>query len=110
MLTALILVCSLSSVPSLEACTEENAVIVVRDPETFVSPVTCLMHGQAYLAETAIGRDLSENEAVKVLCIPSRIAAAPSPAATSNRKLCGGNAVAQSKCFGDRSRPNCRRA
>jgi len=27
-------------------------------PATFASPVTCFMQGQAYLADTSIGRDL----------------------------------------------------
>jgi hypothetical protein len=63
------LVCSLSFTPNLAVCTEENALVVVRDPETFASPGSCLMHGQAYLAETAIGRDLSKNETIKVLCV-----------------------------------------
>ena len=49
MLTALILVCSLAT-----------------SPDPFASPVTCLMHGQAYLANTAAGRDPGPNEAVKV--------------------------------------------
>ncbi len=69
MLTALILVCSLAFVPDLAACSEENALAVVRDPETFASPGSCLMHGQAYLAESGIGRDLSKSEAVKILCM-----------------------------------------
>lgn len=72
MLTALILVCSLASVPNLEACTQENALVVLRDPETFAVPTTCLMHGQAYLADSEIGRELGENEAAKVLCVRSR--------------------------------------
>jgi hypothetical protein len=42
---------------------------VLQVPETFVSPVTCLMHGQAYLANTAAGRDPGPNEAVKVVCV-----------------------------------------
>ena len=46
MLTALILICSLSSVSDTAACTEQNAVQVLRSPETFASPVACLMHGQ----------------------------------------------------------------
>lgn len=75
MLTALILVCSLASVPDLAACTQDNAVQVIRDPETFLSPVTCFVHGQAYLAETAMGRDLSESEVVKVVCSRSHILA-----------------------------------
>jgi len=84
MLTALILVCSLASAADLGGCTEDIALTVIRDPEKFTSPVTCLMHGQAYLAETAIGRDLSENETVKVLCVPNRTPLGPSPAAASS--------------------------
>jgi hypothetical protein len=67
MLTALILICSLTSVSDVGACTEDNALEVLRSPETFASPVACLMHGQAYLANTAIGRDLENNETVKVV-------------------------------------------
>jgi hypothetical protein len=77
MLTALILICSLTSVPDIGACTENNALQVVRSPETFASPVACLMHGQAYLANTALGRDLDANEAVKVVCARSKVTAAP---------------------------------
>jgi len=84
MLTALILVCSLASVPDLAACTADNALEVIRNPETFVSPITCFVHGQTYLADTAIGRDLSENEAVKVICARTRITAAPSPGTASS--------------------------
>ena len=69
MLTALILICSLTSVTDVGACTEDNAVEVLRSPEAFASPVTCLMHGQAYLANTAMGRDLSADEVVKVMCV-----------------------------------------
>ncbi len=39
MLTVLILVCSLASVSDLGACTEDNALQVIRDPEAFVSPI-----------------------------------------------------------------------
>ena len=74
MLTALILVCSLASVPDLAACNRDSALEMVRVPATFANPVTCLMHGQAYLAATSIGRELAENEAVKVVCVRSRSA------------------------------------
>jgi len=74
MLTALILVCSLASVPDLAACTRDNALQVVQVPEAFANPVTCFMHGQAYLAETTIGRELAANEAVKVICTRGRSA------------------------------------
>ena len=68
MLTALILVCSLATVPDLRDCTRDNALDVLQVPETFASPVTCLMHGQAYLANSVAGRDSARNEAVKVVC------------------------------------------
>jgi poly(3-hydroxybutyrate) depolymerase len=80
MLTALILICSLSSVADSAACTEQNALQVLRSPATFASPVACLMHGQAYVANSAIGRDLNEGETVKVICKRNHVAAAP-PAA-----------------------------
>jgi hypothetical protein len=86
MLTALILVCSLASIPDLASCTEDNATQVIRDPEAFVSPITCYMHGQAYLADTALGRDLSESEVVKVICA-RRVAAGPPPAAATNAAM-----------------------
>jgi hypothetical protein len=76
MLTALILICSLSSDSNRAPCTEQNAVHVLRSPETFASPVACLMHGQAYLANSALGRDLNKAETVKVIC-KNRVAAAP---------------------------------
>ncbi len=69
MLTALILVCSLASMPDLADCTRDNARDVLHVPATFASPVTCFMHAQAYVADTAIGRDLAADEAVKVVCV-----------------------------------------
>jgi hypothetical protein len=71
MLTALVLVCSLAATPDLAVCNRDNALDVMRVPEQFASPVTCAMHGQAYLAQTAIGTDLTKKEAVKVICVPS---------------------------------------
>ena len=72
MLTALILVCSLASVPDLADCTRDNARDVLHVPATFASPVTCFMHAQAYVADTAIGRDLAADEAVKPVFYTSR--------------------------------------
>jgi hypothetical protein len=69
MLTALILVCSLATVPNVSDCTRDNALDVVYVPTTFASPVTCLMHAQAYVADSSIGRDLQQNEGVKVICV-----------------------------------------
>ncbi len=72
MLMALVLVCSLQVTPNLADCSRTNAVNVMRVPEEFGNPATCLMHGQAYLAETSIGRDLNDNERIKVVCAQSR--------------------------------------
>src|SRR5262249_22406193 len=69
MLTALILVCSLATVSNLGDCTRDNALDVIYVPATFASPVTCLMHAQAYVADSSIGRDLPQNEGVKVICV-----------------------------------------
>jgi hypothetical protein len=73
MLTALILVCSLATVSNLGDCTRDNALDVVYLPATFVSPVTCLMHAQAYVADSSIERDLPQDEGVKVICMPGPI-------------------------------------
>ena len=83
MLTALILICSLTAVPDAGACTEDNAMEVLRNPETFASPVTCLMHGQAYLANTAMGRDLNVNEVVKVVCVQRKTTTVPATNSSS---------------------------
>jgi hypothetical protein len=70
MLTALILVCSLAVTPDLADCNHKNALDVLRVPEEFANPVECALQGQAYLAQTAIGRKLSKDESVKVVCAP----------------------------------------
>ena len=72
MLTALVLICSLALTPDLAACDRNNAVDVMRVPEEFGNPATCFMHGQAYMAETEIGRKLAENERIKVVCVRSK--------------------------------------
>jgi hypothetical protein len=71
MLTILVLVCSLSSTPDLRACDQTNAVDVMRVPEETGNPAACFMHGQAYLAQTELGRQLAEDERVKVVCTPT---------------------------------------
>lgn len=68
MLTAMILICSLAATPDLAACDQANAVSVISVPEDFGNPATCFMHGQAYLAETSLGRDLTTDERVNVIC------------------------------------------
>ena len=72
MLTALILVCSIAVTPDVRDCDAANARIVMRVPEAYANPVTCAMHGQAYLAETAVGRALSKSDRVKVVCMQAK--------------------------------------
>jgi hypothetical protein len=76
MLTALILICSTAVTPDLATCDRANAVDVMRVPFEFASPAACIMHGEAYLAETTLGEDLADNERVKVVCVRSQTAAA----------------------------------
>ena len=71
MLTALLLICSIAATPDVRDCTRANAEAVMRVPAEFSSPVTCFIHGQAYLAETSIGQEIGENERVKVVCARS---------------------------------------
>ncbi len=71
MLTALILVCSLAATPDLSSCTRANAIDIVRVPDQFGNPASCFMRGQAYLADTSVGRDLTGDERLKVVCSPS---------------------------------------
>jgi hypothetical protein len=69
MLKALILICSLSATPDLAQCRPANARAVMHPPETYSNPVTCALHGQAYVAETAIERSLDEADRIKVICL-----------------------------------------
>ncbi len=71
MLTAIVLVCSLSLTPDLRECDQNSARDVLRVPMEFASPATCFMQGQAYLAGTEIGRTLADDERVKVTCAPT---------------------------------------
>jgi hypothetical protein len=68
LLTAMILICSLTANSDLAACNQTNAVTVISVPEAYGNPATCFMHGQAYLAETSLGRDLTPDEHIKVIC------------------------------------------
>jgi hypothetical protein len=79
-LNALVLVCTVLVTPNLRDCNETNARAVMVSPEEFTNPVTCAMHGQAYVAETSIGRNLGENDRVKVVCRPHPTSAVSMPA------------------------------
>lgn len=68
LLTALALICSILVTPNLRDCDETNARVVMLVPESFSSPITCAMHGQAYIAGTAIGQRLAKSDRVKIVC------------------------------------------
>ena len=68
LLTAVVLICSVIATPDLRDCDETNARAVMLVPEEFASPITCAMHGQAYVAQTAIGENLGGSDRVKVVC------------------------------------------
>jgi hypothetical protein len=68
MLTAIILVCSIVTTPELGDCNRSNAIHVLQLPEA-ANPVMCMMHGQAYLAATVLGRELRADERVKIVCV-----------------------------------------
>ena len=72
MLTALILICSAAAIPNAQDCTRDTAIAVIRSPTEFGNPVTCLMHGQAYLAETSIGQELGTDDVVRIICTPTK--------------------------------------
>ncbi len=71
MLTALILICSVTTTPDPQNCNRSNAATVMRVPAEFGNPTTCFMHAQAYLAGTSIGRDLDANDRVRLICVRS---------------------------------------
>ena len=76
MLTALLLICSVTAAADPQDCTRSNADTVMRVPTEFGNPATCFMHAQAYLAGSSIGRDLDPNERVKIICARTETIAA----------------------------------
>jgi hypothetical protein len=71
MLTALVLICSAAIAAEPQDCTRNNANTVMRVPAEFGNPAYCFMHAQAYLAGSAIGRDLDANDRVRIVCVRS---------------------------------------
>jgi hypothetical protein len=71
------LICSILATPDLRDCDETTARVVMLVPEAFTSPVTCAMHGQAYVAGTAIGQNLAESDRIKIVCRPRQPAQPP---------------------------------
>ncbi len=83
MLTALVLICSATNTPNVRDCNRDNARAVMRVPVSFANPVTCFMHGQAYLAQTSIGQELADTDQVKVVCVPNETLDASIPLLTT---------------------------
>ena len=76
MLTALVLICSVSVTPDLQDCTRENAIDVMRTPVETANPATCFLHGQAFVAQTSIAQDLRGTDRIKIVCArPTRTSA-----------------------------------
>lgn len=71
MLTALVLICSSAVTPDARDCSRDHAETVMRAPIESAHPATCFMHGQAFFAETEIGRTLSAGDLVKIICVPT---------------------------------------
>jgi hypothetical protein len=71
MLTALVLVCSLTVTADIRQCDQTNAVDVLRVPDLFAHPAVCGLQGQAFLAQTTMGRRLRADEVTKVICAPT---------------------------------------
>ena len=76
MLTALVLICTVTAAAGPQDCTRSNADTVMRVPAEFGNPATCFMQAQAYLAGSSIGQDLDANEQVKIVCVRSETVAA----------------------------------
>ena len=43
----------------------------MRVPAEVAKPLTCFMHGQAYLAENSIGQGLGGDDRIKIVCARS---------------------------------------
>lgn len=70
MFKILILICSVGLSPA--ECRTDTALDVIQGPDAS-SEAMCGLHGQAYLAETALGERRRENEYVKISCTRSTI-------------------------------------
>ena len=70
MLTAIVLICSLSLTPNLQDCTRETAVQALRVPEQTQLPGICLKIGLEYFTQTEFARHLAADERIKVVCVP----------------------------------------
>lgn len=70
MFKVLILICSVSMSPA--ECQAYNAVDVIQGPDS-ANELTCGLHGQAYLAQIAMGARHRDDEYVKIKCTRTAI-------------------------------------
>lgn len=68
MLTAIILICSLTATPDLHDCTPATAHDIMHTPVASFMPTTCYLQGQAFLAQMQLGRDLRSDEVTRIIC------------------------------------------
>lgn len=72
MLTAVILICSVVRTPDLADCTADTATDVMLTPVASAMPTMCFMEAQAFLAQMELGRDLRDDERVRIICYPKK--------------------------------------
>jgi hypothetical protein len=73
MLTAIILICSAVRTPDLADCTTNTAIDVMLTPVASAMPTTCFVEAEAFLAQMQVGRDLRDDERVRIICQPKKI-------------------------------------
>jgi hypothetical protein len=66
MLKMLILVCAVGIAPA--DCRPQSALDIISGPDV-ASPVMCGLHGQAYIAETALAKRRHDDEYLKIICV-----------------------------------------
>jgi hypothetical protein len=70
MFTVLILICSVTLAP--QDCKRHSALDVIQGPQV-ANELMCGMHGQAFIAETALGTGLGPDEYIKIVCTRTAI-------------------------------------
>jgi hypothetical protein len=68
MLSALVLICSLSVTPDLQDCSPDNARDMLRLSAAFENAAACFFQGQALLAATSLGQELADDDRIKIVC------------------------------------------
>lgn len=73
MLTAMVLICSVANTPNIADCSRAPSMSFgYLSCSRTRSRASCM--GRPYVAGSAVGRDLTENERVKVVCLRKQVA------------------------------------